>query len=75
MTARLRSNEGLLVKLLGLAFVVAATTQPASIRGSGRLQEVFQPDFYRRDMQLYADYLRLEEWQRPIVGSCSMTTR
>ena len=28
---------------------------------------MFRPDFYRRDMQLYADYLRLEEWQRPIV--------
>ena len=70
MTACTRSERSplSLIKLLGLAFVMAAST-PASAQFGDQagFREVFRPDFYRRDMQLYADYLRLEEWQRPIV--------
>ena len=70
MTACIRSGRGplSLIKFLGLIFVMAVST-PASAQFGDQagFKEVFRPDFYRRDMQLYADYLRLEEWQRPIV--------
>ena len=70
MTTGTRARRGriALSTLLGLTFL-ATTTTPASAQFGDQagFTEVFRPDFYRRDMQLYADYLRLEEWQRPIV--------
>ena len=41
-----------------------ATAQFGSQAG---FAEAFQKDFLRRDMQLFVDYLRLEDWQRPII--------
>ena len=56
------------------AFLVAAMacfgmTAPASAQFGAQagFNEVFQPDYYRRDMQLFMDYLKLEPWQKPIV--------
>ena len=65
---RARSGRVALSMLLGLTFLATAA-KPASAQFGDQagFTEVFRPDFYRRDMQLYADYLRLEEWQRPIV--------
>jgi hypothetical protein len=70
MSTGIRASSGKLAlgMLLGLTFL-ATTAKPASAQFGDQagFTEVFRPDFYRRDMQLYADYLRLEEWQRPIV--------
>ena len=65
---RARRGRIALSTLLGITFL-ATTTTPASAQFGDQagFTEGFRPDFYRRDMQLYADYLRLEEWQRPIV--------
>ena len=44
-------------------------TAPASAQFGSQagFAEAFQKDFLRRDMQLFVDYLRLEDWQRPII--------
>ena len=39
----------------------------AQFGGQAGFAEAFQRDFFRRDMQLFVDYLRLEDWQRPII--------
>ena len=55
----------------GIALAVLTVTLSAPALGQfgdqAGFTEVFKPDFYRRDMQLYSDYLQLEEWQRPII--------
>ena len=58
-----------LTTLLGAALICLGLTAPASAQFGAQagFNEVFQPDYYRRDMQLFMDYLKLEPWQKPIV--------
>ncbi len=57
------------MRRIALMALAATLTAPAlgQFGDQAGFTEVFKPDFYRRDMQLYSDYLQLEEWQRPII--------
>lgn len=60
-----RPIAAMLTVLTGLlVFTAPATAQFGSQAG---FAEAFQKDFLRRDMQLFVDYLRIEDWQRPII--------
>ncbi len=50
--------------MMSLGLAAPASAQFGAQAG---FNEVFQPDYYRRDMQLFMDYLKLEPWQKPIV--------
>lgn len=55
--------------ILAVMMISLGLTAPASAQFGAQagFNEVFQPDYYRRDMQLFMDYLKLEQWQKPIV--------
>jgi len=55
--------------LMVTTLMCLGVTAPASAQFGAQagFNEVFQPDYYRRDMQLFMDYLKLEPWQKPIV--------
>ena len=53
--------------LAALAVTLSSSPALGQFGDQAGFTEVFKPDFYRRDMQLYSDYLQLEEWQRPII--------
>ena len=50
-----------------LAALTLTTSASAQFGNQAGFAEAFQKDFLRRDMQLFVDYLRLEDWQRPII--------
>ena len=50
-----------------LALITCTTPAMAQFGGQAGFAEAFQRDFFRRDMQLFVDYLRLEDWQKPII--------
>ena len=58
-----------LTTLVAASIMCLGLTAPASAQFGAQagFNEVFQPDYYRRDMQLFMDYLKLEPWQKPIV--------
>ncbi|MCH2145536.1 MAG: hypothetical protein MK082_10410 [Phycisphaerales bacterium] len=68
-TRERRSTPGRLSALLALTLGLLGFTAPASAQFGTQagFAEAFQKDFLRRDMQLFMDYLRLEDWQRPII--------
>ena len=55
--------------LMPLVLAITSLTAPAmgQFGSQAGFAEAFQKDFLRRDMQLFMDYLRLEDWQRPII--------
>jgi hypothetical protein len=55
--------------ILAAMMISLGLTAPASAQFGPQagFNEVFQPDYYRRDMQLIVDYLKIEQWQKPIV--------
>lgn len=68
------SKKTIIIRNPFAAFMVTmltclGVTAPASAQFGAQagFNEVFQPDYYRRDMQLFMDYLKLEPWQKPIV--------
>jgi hypothetical protein len=52
--------------VLSLPLVVASPAT-AQFGSSAGFAEAFRPDFLDRDMPLFVEHLRLEDWQRPIV--------
>ena len=50
-----------------LAVLFLTAPAAAQFGNQAGFAEAFQKDFLRRDMQLFVDYLRLEDWQRPII--------
>lgn len=50
-----------------LATLCTVNSAHAQFGGQAGFAEAFQKDFMRRDMQLFVDYLRLEDWQRPVI--------
>lgn len=51
------------------AVFAAMTTSPAKAQfgGSAGFADAFRADFLERDMPLFVEHLKLEDWQRPIV--------
>ena len=62
----LRRTMAMIVASLVGAFMLTAPAS-AQFGSQAGFAEAFQKDFLRRDMQLFVDYLRLEDWQRPII--------
>lgn len=76
MTVKTHNHRSILpAPLQGVLLMVAAcaaslfmsSTASAQFGNQAGFAEAFQKDFLRRDMQLFVDYLRLEDWQRPII--------
>lgn len=62
------SIRAFLLPIVGMAgFLVTCSPAMAQFGGQAGFSEAFQRDFFRRDMQLFVDYLRLEDWQRPVI--------
>jgi len=62
------------LRRLTLCLVLGASVLPtvpahAQLGMQAGFVEAFQPDFLHRDMDLFRQYLLLEEWQQPIVES------
>jgi hypothetical protein len=51
---------------LALPLLLAAPAK-AQFGGAAGFADAFRPDFLERDMPLFVEHLRLEDWQRPIV--------
>jgi hypothetical protein len=51
---------------LSLPLLFTAPTK-AQFGGAAGIADAFRPDFSERDMPLFVEHLRLEDWQRPIV--------
>ena len=51
---------------LALPMLVTAPAK-AQFGGAAGFADAFRPDFLDRDMPLFVEHLRLEDWQRPIV--------
>lgn len=47
--------------------LLAAAPAKAQFGGAAGFADAFRPDFLDRDMPLFVEHLRLEDWQRPIV--------
>jgi len=54
------------ILVLSLPLLVAAPAK-AQFGGAAGFADAFRPDFLDRDMPLFVEHLRLEDWQRPIV--------
>ncbi|MCA9285786.1 MAG: hypothetical protein KDA22_11255 [Phycisphaerales bacterium] len=66
----IRRQPALRRLVAGIAFsltALAASPASAQFGGQSGFAEAFQPDFLRRDMTIFNQYLELEDWQRPIV--------
>ena len=50
-----------------VCLAAVASSAPAQLGASAGFREAFTPDFLSRDMDLFAEFLELEDWQQPIV--------
>lgn len=62
-----RPLRSLLVTVIALPMFLAATPVRAQFGGAAGIADAFRADFLARDMQLFVEQLRLEDWQRPII--------
>lgn len=62
----LKPTMAMAVASLISVFMMSAPAS-AQFGSQAGFAEAFQKDFLRRDMQLIVDYLRIEDWQRPII--------
>lgn len=58
-----------LCRLAAASVLLAAVTSPApaQLGASAGFREAFTPDYMPRDMDLFVEFLELEDWQQPIV--------
>ena len=62
-----RPLRSLLATVIALPMFLSATPANAQFGGAAGIADAFRADFLARDMQLFVEQLRLEDWQRPII--------
>lgn len=57
----------LLASIMALPMLLLNPSSHGQFGGAAGIADAFRADFLARDMQLFVEQLRLEDWQRPII--------